>query len=105
MRAALKRPRAGPAAHVLALCARFAGPRRAGPGVLGWTGLAQEEERFHAMAREPDIFSKLSRSIAPSISGDYTTDIKRALAALLLAGSRKVRRRGVRGGRSPAAAR
>ena len=51
---------------------------------------AQEEERFISMARRPDIYERLSASIAPSTSGDYTVDIKKALACQLLSGSRKV---------------
>jgi hypothetical protein len=42
------------------------------------------------MARSPDIYQRLASSIAPSISGDYTVDIKKALACQLLGGSRKV---------------
>jgi DNA replication licensing factor MCM5 len=41
-----------------------------------------EEETFQRMARDPQIYEKLSRSIAPQISGDYTIDIKKALALL-----------------------
>jgi DNA replication licensing factor MCM5 len=33
---------------------------------------------------------RLASSIAPSISGDYTDDIKKAILCLLLAGSRKL---------------
>lgn len=43
------------------------------------------------LARSPDIYQRLWSSIAPSISGDYTVDIKKALVCQLLAGSRKVR--------------
>ncbi|CAB1121294.1 unnamed protein product [Ectocarpus sp. CCAP 1310/34] len=52
-----------------------------------------EEEKFLAMSRTPDIYQKMASSISPSISGDYTVDIKRALACLLFGGSRKVRTR------------
>uniref|UniRef100_K3W6E1 DNA replication licensing factor MCM5 n=1 Tax=Globisporangium ultimum (strain ATCC 200006 / CBS 805.95 / DAOM BR144) TaxID=431595 RepID=K3W6E1_GLOUD len=48
-----------------------------------------EEEKFHEMARDPDLYDKLSSSIAPSIYGDYTTNIKKAIACLLVGGSRK----------------
>lgn len=41
------------------------------------------------MARDPDLYEKLSSSIAPSIYGDYTTNIKKAIACLLVGGSRK----------------
>ncbi|CAM9525071.1 unnamed protein product [Discosporangium mesarthrocarpum] len=49
-----------------------------------------EEEEFLAMARTPDIYSRMAASMAPSISGEYTKDIKKALACLLFGGSRKV---------------
>ncbi|CAM9349081.1 unnamed protein product [Ascophyllum nodosum] len=48
-----------------------------------------EEEKFLALARTPDIYEKMASSISPSISGDYTVDIKRALTCLLFGGSRK----------------
>lgn len=51
----------------------------------------QEEEHFITLARSPDIYDRLWSSIAPSISGDYTIDIKKALVCQLLSGSRKVR--------------
>lgn len=41
------------------------------------------------MARDPELYEKLARSIAPSIYGDYTTNIKKAIACLLVGGSRK----------------
>ena len=41
-------------------------------------------------ARQPDVYERLVASIAPSISGDYTQDIKRAIACQLMGGSRKV---------------
>lgn len=50
-----------------------------------------EEEKFLAMSRTPQIYEKMASSISPSISGDYTVDIKKALACLLFGGSRKVR--------------
>ncbi len=49
----------------------------------------KEEEAFRALARRSDIYSILSRSIAPSISGSYTIDIKKAIACMLFGGSRK----------------
>ncbi|KDO24044.1 hypothetical protein SPRG_10832 [Saprolegnia parasitica CBS 223.65] len=48
-----------------------------------------EEEKFHEMARDPDLYEKLATSIAPSIYGDYTVNIKKAIACLLVGGSRK----------------
>mmetsp|Transcript_12370 Transcript_12370/g.18763 ORF Transcript_12370/g.18763 Transcript_12370/m.18763 type:complete len:729 (-) Transcript_12370:32-2218(-) len=56
----------------------------------------QEEEEMQQLARDPDIYGKLERSIAPQISGDYTKDIKKAIACLLMSGSRKVLADGVR---------
>jgi DNA replication licensing factor MCM5 len=49
----------------------------------------REEEAFRLLARRADIYDILYRSIAPSISGDYTVDIKKALACQLFSGSRK----------------
>jgi len=49
----------------------------------------REEEAFRLLSRRPDIYDILSRSIAPSISGSYTHDIKKALACQLFSGSRK----------------
>jgi len=46
-----------------------------------------EEEQFTAMSREPDIYDQLCRSIAPSIFG--SENVKKALACLLMSGSRK----------------
>lgn len=56
----------------------------------------QEEEEMQRLARDPDIYEKLARSIAPQISGEYTKDLKRAIACLLMGGSRKVLPDGVR---------
>merc|ERR1712226_51621 len=47
----------------------------------------EEEEEFRRMAQRPDIHSIISKSIAPSIYG--SEDIKSAIVALLLGGSRK----------------
>ena len=41
------------------------------------------------MARDPEIYDKITRSIAPSLSGDYTIDLKKAIACQLLSGTRK----------------
>jgi len=60
-----------------------------GAGRAAMSFTPQEEELFVSMARQPDIYQKLASSIAPSISGDYTVDIKKALACQLLSGSRK----------------
>ncbi|KAL7544282.1 hypothetical protein ACHAWF_007666 [Thalassiosira exigua] len=48
-----------------------------------------EEEAFRRLARRPDVYDVLCRSVAPSISGDYTVDIKKAILCLLFGGSRK----------------
>ncbi|KAJ1447728.1 MCM2/3/5 family-domain-containing protein [Pelagophyceae sp. CCMP2097] len=55
-----------------------------------------EEEELIALSRRPDIHELLANSIAPSISGDYTVDIKKALACQLIGGSRKVLPDGLR---------
>jgi len=55
-----------------------------------------EEQRFHDMARQPDIYDKIAKSVAPAISGDYTDDIKKAIACLLFGGSRRVLPDGMR---------
>ena len=49
-----------------------------------------EEEEMQALARDPNIYTKLANSIAPQIQGEYTEDIKKALGCLLMGGSRKV---------------
>ena len=51
----------------------------------------EEEQQFLELSRQPDLYEKLTSSISPSISGDYTVDIKKAIACLLFSGSRKVR--------------
>lgn len=50
----------------------------------------QEEEQILQLSRDPNIYEKIARSIAPSIVGDYTSDIKKAIACLLIGGSRTV---------------
>ena len=49
-----------------------------------------EEEAFRQLSRRSDVYDILCRSIAPSISGSYTVDIKKAILCLLFSGSRKV---------------
>ena len=49
----------------------------------------REEEAFRLLSRRPDVYHILSRSIAPSICGDYTHDIKKALVCMLFGGARK----------------
>lgn len=49
-----------------------------------------EEELFRSIASSPNVYERLVQNIAPALSGDYTVDIKKAIACLLLSGSRKV---------------
>jgi len=65
-----------------------------GRGVCAFT--AEEEAEMRRLARSHAFYERLTASVAPSISGDYTTDIKRAIMCLLLAGSRKLLPDGVR---------
>ena len=51
------------------------------------TFTAAEEEEFRELAREDDIFERVSNSIAPSIYG--SDDVKKAVACLLFGGARK----------------
>ncbi|KAI9919629.1 hypothetical protein PsorP6_017775 [Peronosclerospora sorghi] len=60
-----------------------------GAGRANATFSRAEEEKFHAMARDPKLYDKLAASIAPSIYGDYTINMKKAIACLLAGGSRK----------------
>ncbi|KAG8327690.1 minichromosome maintenance protein 5 [Homalodisca vitripennis] len=47
----------------------------------------EEEDLFRRLAASPDIYERLSKSIAPSIFG--SADIKKAITCLLFGGSRK----------------
>ena len=47
-----------------------------------------EEAKFLEMSKDPDIFNKLCRSVAPSIFGHE--DVKKAITCLLFSGSRKI---------------
>ena len=49
----------------------------------------REEEAFRMLARRSDVYDILSRSIAPSISGSYTHDIKKAITCQLFSGTPK----------------
>merc|ERR1712050_81636 len=54
---------------------------------------AEEEERFEALAKDPEIRDKIFKSIAPSIrasSKDVIDEVKKAVAILLFGGSRKL---------------
>lgn len=48
---------------------------------------ADEEDMFRRLSRDPEIYDRISRSIAPSIFG--AEDMKKAVACLLFGGSRK----------------
>jgi len=49
----------------------------------------REEEAFTALSRRRDIYSVLSSSVAPSIQGSYTDDIKKAIVCQLMGGAAK----------------
>ncbi|KAH9248526.1 hypothetical protein BASA81_013852 [Batrachochytrium salamandrivorans] len=49
----------------------------------------EEEEHMLELSRSSGLYDRLWKSIAPSISGSYTVDIKKAIACLLFGGSRK----------------
>ncbi len=70
--------------------------REAGTGRATSTFTPAEEERLRLLAGSPNVYDLLSRSVAPSISGDYTEDIKRAILCLLLGGSRRLLADGAR---------
>jgi DNA replication licensing factor MCM5 len=48
-----------------------------------------EEEAFGRFAKRRDAYEILTRSVAPSIQGAYTVDIKKALVCMLMGGTRK----------------
>lgn len=48
----------------------------------------EEEQEFLEMSRRPDLYDVFARCIAPSIYGNH--DIKKAIACLLLGGSKKI---------------
>jgi DNA replication licensing factor MCM5 len=70
--------------------------REAGSGRATAAFTPAEEERLRSLAATPGVYELLSRSVAPSISGDYTDDIKRAILCLLLGGSRRLLADGAR---------
>ncbi|XP_063539296.1 DNA replication licensing factor Mcm5 [Cydia strobilella] len=57
----------------------------AAAGLLPFT--ADEEEHFRRLAASPDIYDRISMSIAPSVFG--VVDMKKAIACLLFGGARK----------------
>ncbi|KAF2859776.1 MCM-domain-containing protein [Piedraia hortae CBS 480.64] len=54
----------------------------------------EEEEEFLEMSRRPDLYDLFASCIAPSIYGN--TDIKKAIACLLMGGSKKILPDGMR---------
>ena len=56
----------------------------------------EEEAKFKTMAAAPDFYQRMATSVAPSIRGDYTDDLKKAILALLMGGSRKLLPDGMR---------
>ena len=48
----------------------------------------EEEQEFHEMSKTPNLYAKLADCIAPSIYGNK--DIKKAIACLLMGGSKKI---------------
>ncbi|KAH3681265.1 hypothetical protein WICPIJ_007770 [Wickerhamomyces pijperi] len=54
----------------------------------------EEEEEFLEMSRSPDLYESFAKSIAPSIYGN--PDIKKAIACLLMGGSKKILPDGMR---------
>uniref|UniRef100_A0A7S3Q1V3 MCM C-terminal AAA(+) ATPase domain-containing protein n=1 Tax=Chaetoceros debilis TaxID=122233 RepID=A0A7S3Q1V3_9STRA len=48
-----------------------------------------EEAAFRLLAHQSDVYDILSRSMAPSISGSYTHDIKKAMVCQLFSGLSK----------------
>ena len=51
------------------------------------TSRIEEEEEFKRLAKSPNIYDIITKSIAPSIYGFH--DVKKAIACLLFGGSRK----------------
>ena len=57
---------------------------------------SEEKEEIDRMARDRDVYTHIWQSVAPSVSGGYTEDIKKAIACLLVGGSRRVLPDGMR---------
>lgn len=70
--------------------------REMGSGRAATTFTPEEEERLISLSKQPNIYETLAKSVAPSISGDYTEDIKRAILCLLMSGSRRLLSDGAR---------
>ena len=75
-----------PYVRVIAMEVDREGSGRSG-SLIGHMFSAEEEQEFRALASDPQVYEKISRSIAPSIFGYQ--DIKKAIACLLFGGSRK----------------
>lgn len=73
-----------PYLRVLGIYVETEGPGRAGK--IPYT--PDDEELFRHLANSPDIYERITNSIAPSIFGSQ--DIKKAIACLLFGGSRKL---------------
>jgi len=73
-----------PYLRVVGIKVETEGPGRSS-GNLVVTG--EQQEKFHRMAADPQLYERLSKSIAPSIFG--CDDIKKSIACLLFGGSRK----------------
>jgi DNA replication licensing factor MCM5 len=59
-----------------------------GPGRADQIEFTPDEEReFRELAKKPNVYDIITKSIAPSIYG--AEDIKKAIACLLFSGSRK----------------
>lgn len=67
-----------------------------GTGRTNMTFAPEEADRFDALARDPHIYDRMWQSVCPSISGDYTVDIKKAVCCLLFGGSRRILPDGMR---------
>lgn|SRR6218665_15627 len=72
-----------PYIRVIGLQVNTIGPGRSSSAPLA----SQDEEEFRHLAATPNIYEIIARSIAPSIFGSL--DIKKAIACLLMGGSRK----------------
>jgi DNA replication licensing factor MCM5 len=66
----------------------------AGRAVTSFT--PEDEAEFLSLSRSSNLYQRLASSVAPSITGDYTSDLKRAILCLLFAGSRKLLPDGMR---------
>ena len=77
-------------AYLRALGLQAVGSKDGGPSTTGFampTITAEDEEQITSMARDPNIYEKISSSIASTIYGH--PDIKKAIACLLFGGSPK----------------